>query len=102
MKSHSSFCSKVIFVLGMIFAIPFTGEAQNSVRLKIDQEREEENLAYTDPKVFEKSRKFIRDDSTYYVGYLLQGAYLYGDYGTGKVWGARYRDGKIALRVIPS
>ncbi len=25
----------------------------------------------------------------------LQGAYLYGDYGTGKVWGARYRDGKI-------
>jgi uncharacterized repeat protein (TIGR03806 family) len=25
----------------------------------------------------------------------LQGAYLYGDYATGKVWGARYRDGKI-------
>ena len=77
MKLHYSFCSKVIFIMGMIFTIPITGEAQNSVRLKIDQEREEENLAYTDPKVFEKSRKFIRDDSTYYVGYLLQGAYLY-------------------------
>jgi len=26
----------------------------------------------------------------------LQGAYLYGDYGTGKIWSARYRDGKIS------
>jgi len=25
----------------------------------------------------------------------LKGAYLYGDYATGKVWGARYRDGKV-------
>lgn len=25
----------------------------------------------------------------------LQGAYVYGDYGTGKIWGARYRDGKV-------
>jgi uncharacterized repeat protein (TIGR03806 family) len=25
----------------------------------------------------------------------LQGAYLYGDYSTGKIWGARYRDGQI-------
>ncbi len=51
--------------------------AQNGVRARIDQEREEEKLSYTDPKVLEKSRKFIRDDSTYYVGYMLQGAYLF-------------------------
>jgi glucose/arabinose dehydrogenase len=25
----------------------------------------------------------------------LTGAYLYGDYGTGKIWGARYKDGKV-------
>jgi uncharacterized repeat protein (TIGR03806 family) len=28
----------------------------------------------------------------------LVGAYLYGDYSTGKIWGARYRDGKITWR----
>src|SRR5262249_11424834 len=26
----------------------------------------------------------------------LKGAYFYGDYGTGKVWGARYKDGKVS------
>ena len=35
----------------------------------------------------------------------LQGAYLYGDYGTGRVWGARYQGGKITwnreLAVTP-
>ena len=25
----------------------------------------------------------------------LRGAYVYGDYGTGRIWGARYRDGRI-------
>ncbi len=25
----------------------------------------------------------------------LRGAYIYGDYGTGRIWGARYRNGKI-------
>lgn len=25
----------------------------------------------------------------------LRGAYIYGDYGTGRIWGARYRDNKI-------
>jgi glucose/arabinose dehydrogenase len=28
----------------------------------------------------------------------LRGAYLYGDYGTGKIWGARYHKGKITWR----
>ena len=77
MSKRFHFCVKMIFVLVVIIVLPGSATAQNSVREKIDQERAEENLAYTDPKVFEKSRKFIRDDSTYYVGYLLQGAYLY-------------------------
>ncbi len=28
----------------------------------------------------------------------LVGAYLYGDYSTGKIWGARYRDGQVIWR----
>src|SRR6185369_2039739 len=77
MKKRILFCVKIIIILGMMLVLPDGAAARNSIREKIDQERAEENLPYTDPKVLEKSRKFIRDDSTYYVGYLLQGAYLY-------------------------
>ncbi|HRI79135.1 MAG TPA: hypothetical protein PLR06_06310 [Cyclobacteriaceae bacterium] len=71
------FCVKIIIVLMMIIALPETAAAQNRIREKIDQERAEENLANTDPKVLERARKYIREDSSYYVGYLMQGAYLY-------------------------
>ena len=30
----------------------------------------------------------------------LRGAYIYGDYGTGRIWGARYRDGEIVWNEL--
>src|SRR6478609_2135250 len=48
--------------------------AQNSVREKLDSERKGE---FTDDKTYEKAKRFIRADSTYYLGYLLEGAYLF-------------------------
>ena len=30
----------------------------------------------------------------------LRGAYIYGDYGTGRIWGARYRDGAITWNEL--
>ena len=30
----------------------------------------------------------------------LRGAYVYGDYGTGRIWGARYRDGAIVWNEL--
>lgn len=47
---------------------------QPSVRKKIDSEREG---SFLDDKTLQKARSFIRRDSTYYVGYLLEGAYLF-------------------------
>lgn len=68
-----------IRVFLLVFMLFLTGMAwaQNAVRAEIDREREEGNLQFTDPKILEKARKFIRDDSTYYVGHMLQGAYMF-------------------------
>lgn len=44
-------------------------------RRLIDTERAE--LSLTDDKAFEKGRKFIRMDSTYYVGYMFQGTFIF-------------------------
>jgi tetratricopeptide (TPR) repeat protein len=50
------------------------GYAQNSVRDQIDRER---NGNFDDIKTYEKGRKFIRMDSNYYLGHMLEGAYLF-------------------------
>lgn len=47
---------------------------QPSVRQQMDSER---NGSFLDPKTLEKARKFIRLDSTYYLGYMLEGAFLF-------------------------
>lgn len=47
---------------------------QNNIRRQLDSEREG---SFLDDKMLEKSRSFIRRDSTYYLGYLLEGAYLF-------------------------
>jgi hypothetical protein len=48
--------------------------AQNSIRQQMDSERDG---SFMDEKTYEKARGFIRRDSTYYLGYLLEGAYLF-------------------------
>jgi len=49
--------------------------AQSTVRQQIDNERK--GGSFTEEKTYEKGRGFIRRDSTYYVGYLLEGGYLF-------------------------
>ncbi len=48
--------------------------AQNSIRQQMDSERDG---SFMDEKTYEKARRFIRKDSTYYLGHLLEGAYLF-------------------------
>lgn len=50
--------------------------AQNKIREQLDQERATVG-SFLDIKMYEKARSFIRRDSTYYVGYLLEGGYLF-------------------------
>jgi hypothetical protein len=61
-----------IFLLVWIMA--FNIQAQNSIRQQIDKERDG---SFLDVKTYEKARSFIRRDSTYYLGYMLEGAYLF-------------------------
>ena len=49
--------------------------AQRDVRARIDEERKA--LSFLEYKTLEKSRGFIRDDSTYYIGHMYQGAYMF-------------------------
>ena len=48
--------------------------SQNAIRAQIDKERDG---SFLDEKTYEKARGFIRRDSTYYLGYLLEGAFLF-------------------------
>ncbi|MFM7855477.1 MAG: hypothetical protein ACKO96_27015 [Flammeovirgaceae bacterium] len=52
----------------------YSSYAQNPLRDHIDRER---NGNFDDIKTYEKARKFIRMDSNYYLGHLLEGAYLF-------------------------
>ncbi len=56
--------------------VPLGASAQNSVREQIDKERSDVK-SFLDSKMYDKARSFIRKDSTYYVGYLLEGGYLF-------------------------
>src|SRR6188768_3458873 len=49
--------------------------AQSNVRKQIDSERK--GGSFMEEKTYEKGRSFVRKDSTYYVGYLLEGGYLF-------------------------
>jgi tetratricopeptide (TPR) repeat protein len=67
----------LIFLSGL-FLLLVTGKAQaqqNPWRVQIDEARA--NLSYFDKQGLEKSREFIKKDSSYYVGHLYEGAYKY-------------------------
>ena len=61
-------------IVYLIIILALNASAQNSVRQQIDSERDG---SFLDDKTYQKARGFIRRDSTYYLGYLLEGAYLF-------------------------
>lgn len=62
-------------LLLLAVASPSLLPAQTDVRSQIDMDRR--YLRFDDDKTLEKSREFIRRDSTFYIGYMYQGAYLF-------------------------
>jgi len=63
---------RLLFYLFVIISL--SSSAQNTIRQQIDKERDG---SFLDVKTYEKARSFIRKDSTYYLGYMLEGAYLF-------------------------
>jgi hypothetical protein len=67
----------LIFLTGTLFlllAVKIQAQ-QNPMRTEIDEARA--TLEYFDKQGLEKSREFIKKDSSYYVGHLYEGAYKY-------------------------
>ncbi len=69
-------CLRFCSVLFLVFVSAYNSFAQSSIRDAIDQERSGK-MSFYDEKTFEKARSFVRRDSTYYVGHMFQGAYLF-------------------------
>jgi hypothetical protein len=68
---------KFILLSGLILLLMAvrTQAQQNPWRVEIDEARA--TLGYFDKQGLEKSREFIKKDSSYYVGHLYEGAYKY-------------------------
>jgi hypothetical protein len=66
---------KLYITFLILIAAVIPSLAQTQARMEIDQARE--NLGYFDKEALIKSKEFIRKDSTYYVGYMYEGAYKY-------------------------
>jgi len=64
-----------LLVIVFLLISSFSSMGQGKVRQQIDSERE--GGSFLEDKTLTKARSFIRRDSTYYVGYLLEGAYLF-------------------------
>jgi len=54
-----------------------SAHGQSRVRDQIDRERNEGSTSFFDEKMLQKARGFIRRDSTYHVGYMLEGGFLF-------------------------
>ena len=63
-----------LFLFLTFIIASLTSVGQNSIRQQIDSQRDG---SFLEDKTYEKARGFIRKDSTYYVGHLLAGAYLF-------------------------
>lgn len=66
---------KLIPVLTLLFLSRSLFAYDKDLRAQIDIDRRE--LAFNSQEAFEKSREYIRKDSTYYIGWMYQGAYLF-------------------------
>lgn len=62
-----------MFLLACVTALSF-GQGKQAIRQKIDADR---NVSFLDEKALEKARHFIRLDSTYHVGHMLEGGFLF-------------------------
>src|SRR5258706_10922362 len=69
-------CPLWLKIFPILLGVLFQVSAQNKVREQLDQERATAG-SFLDSKMYDKARSFIRRDSTYYVGYLLEGGYLF-------------------------
>lgn len=64
-----------LFFLSLTVFIRLSSFAQQTpLRDQMDKDREG---AFEDVKTYEKARSFIRKDSTYYLGHMLEGAHLF-------------------------
>lgn len=62
-------------LLPVLLLLSLQATAQSSVRAEIDSDRR--YLNFDDEKALEKSREYIRKDSTYYIGYMYQGGFMF-------------------------
>ena len=75
-KMHMLFNKRMCFVLILMISLIHYSNAQNSAaRYEIDAKRA--GLDVTGKDAIPRSKEFIRLDSTYYVGYLVEGLYKY-------------------------
>ena len=66
---------KIIPVLIALLSCTVLIAQDAKLRREIDIDRR--NIAFASQQAFEKSREYIRKDSTYYIGYMYMGAYLF-------------------------
>lgn len=66
---------KLISILALMILSGNLFAYDKDVRAEIDIDRR--SLLYNSQEAFEKSREYIRKDSTYYIGWMLQGAFLF-------------------------
>ncbi|MGL4597221.1 MAG: hypothetical protein ACRCYO_06825, partial [Bacteroidia bacterium] len=72
--------NRTFFFLFLLLLQATAGLAQSpdraAVRAKIDEERRN-MYSWDEEQVHQKAREFINRDSTYYVGYLIEGSFRY-------------------------
>lgn len=66
---------KIIPVLIALLSCTVLIAQDAELRREIDIDRR--NIAFASQQAYEKSREYIRKDSTYYIGYMYMGAYLF-------------------------
>ncbi|MFZ6001650.1 MAG: tetratricopeptide repeat protein [Bacteroidota bacterium] len=64
---------KVLLAIALLASMNVLAQ-KDVLRQKMNADR---NGSFLDPKTYDKARSFIRKDSTFYLGYMLEGAYLF-------------------------